>query len=178
MKIRFGHCWIIPNTKENDYQLNCIEKRQQCGNVTWMPICLFLSPCLCYFECAFPPTRSRALAWRHSYGIKAGCSQLALRTIIHCWSLPPPLELTIFASNMETQGQYCDEKLVVPPRDMNELIGELRKVFDYDRVNIDYVQALLESYKSNPKDWKKFAKFDRHRYCIFSIFYDEPLSQI
>ena len=59
--------------------------------------------------------------------------------------------------------KYTDEKLVVPPKDLDELIAELRAIFDHDRVNIEYVQALLESYKSNPKDWRRFAKFDQHR---------------
>lgn len=65
---------------------------------------------------------------------------------------------------MSTTEQYTDEKLVVPPRSLDELITELREVFDSDRVNVEYVQALLESYKSNPKDWRKYAKFDPHRY--------------
>jgi len=65
---------------------------------------------------------------------------------------------------MSTTEKYTNEKLVVPPKDLDELITELREIFSHDRVNIEYVQALLESYKSNPKDWKRFAKFDLHRY--------------
>jgi len=65
---------------------------------------------------------------------------------------------------MTTSEKYSNEKLVVPPRNLDELISELRDIFSQDRVNIEYVQALLESYKSNPKDWKRFAKFDQHRY--------------
>jgi len=61
-------------------------------------------------------------------------------------------------------GEYTDEMTVVPPRNLQELIEELHKVFDSDKVNVDYVNALLSSYKSNPKDWKKFAKGDPHRY--------------
>ena len=64
---------------------------------------------------------------------------------------------------MTTSEKYSNEKLVVPPRNLDELITELRDIFSQDRVNIEYVQALLESYKSNPKDWKRFAKFDQHR---------------
>ncbi|XP_050686474.1 cysteine dioxygenase-like [Eriocheir sinensis] len=44
---------------------------------------------------------------------------------------------------------------------LEELIEELYKVFEYNEVDVDYVQALMESYKSNPQDWKKYAKFDR-----------------
>lgn len=50
------------------------------------------------------------------------------------------------------------------PATLVELIDELHKVFDSDRVNIEYVNHLLLSYKSNPAEWKKFAKFDRYRY--------------
>lgn len=46
---------------------------------------------------------------------------------------------------------------------LNDLISELHTVFDSDHVNIEYVNHLLLSYKSNPTDWKKFAKFDRYR---------------
>lgn len=44
---------------------------------------------------------------------------------------------------------------------LEELIEELYKVFEYNEVDVDYVQALMESYKSNPQDWRKYAKFDR-----------------
>lgn len=43
------------------------------------------------------------------------------------------------------------------------LIQELHRVFEQDRVNIEYVNHLMLSYKSNPSEWKKFAKFDRFR---------------
>lgn len=46
---------------------------------------------------------------------------------------------------------------------LNDLIGELHNVFNSDRVNIEYVNHLLLSYKSNPREWKKFAKFDRFK---------------
>uniref|UniRef100_A0A0L8FP57 Cysteine dioxygenase n=1 Tax=Octopus bimaculoides TaxID=37653 RepID=A0A0L8FP57_OCTBM len=46
---------------------------------------------------------------------------------------------------------------------LDDLCKELREVFENDRVNIEEVKALMESYKSNSKEWKKFAKFDQHR---------------
>lgn len=46
---------------------------------------------------------------------------------------------------------------------LNELVAELHRVFASDRVNIEYVNHLLLSYKSNPVEWKKFAKFDRYK---------------
>ncbi|KAJ8687121.1 hypothetical protein QAD02_022919 [Eretmocerus hayati] len=45
-----------------------------------------------------------------------------------------------------------------------ELIDKLHEAFETNDVDIDYVQELMASYKSNPQDWKKFAKFDRYRY--------------
>lgn len=58
---------------------------------------------------------------------------------------------------------YTDPKTIVPPKNLDELIKELHKVFDSDHVNVEYVTELMASYKSNPKDWKKFAIFDLHR---------------
>ena len=46
---------------------------------------------------------------------------------------------------------------------LNDLISELYKVFESDHVNIEYVNHLMISYKSNPSEWKKYAKFDRYR---------------
>lgn len=48
---------------------------------------------------------------------------------------------------------------------LRELIDALYEVFQTDHVNIDRIQDLMTSYKSNPVEWKKFAKFDRYRYC-------------
>lgn len=47
---------------------------------------------------------------------------------------------------------------------LDDLIQELHRVFDSDEVNVEYVHSLLASYKSNPIEWKKFAKFDRYKY--------------
>lgn len=47
---------------------------------------------------------------------------------------------------------------------LDELIAHLRDIFASPEVDIDLVQAVLRSYKSNPADWKKFAKFDEYRY--------------
>lgn len=59
---------------------------------------------------------------------------------------------------------YDDPKKIVPPQNLDELIKELHKVFASDNVNVEYVTELMASYKGNPKDWKKFAIFDLHRY--------------
>ncbi|XP_047362757.1 cysteine dioxygenase type 1 [Vespa velutina] len=47
---------------------------------------------------------------------------------------------------------------------LRELIDALHDAFKTDHVDIDHVQDLMESYKSNPLEWKKYAKFDRYRY--------------
>ncbi|XP_063977791.1 cysteine dioxygenase type 1 [Diachasmimorpha longicaudata] len=47
---------------------------------------------------------------------------------------------------------------------LEELIKELHNAFNTDIVDIDNVQKLLSLYRSNPHDWKKYAKFDRYRY--------------
>lgn len=46
---------------------------------------------------------------------------------------------------------------------LEELIEELRRVFESDSINVEYVHALMTSYKSKPSDWRKYAKFDRYR---------------
>jgi len=55
--------------------------------------------------------------------------------------------------------------LTVPKVDtLDDLIRELRSAFATDHVNIERVQDIMSAYKSNPREWIKFAKFDRHRY--------------
>ena len=36
--------------------------------------------------------------------------------------------------------------------------------FLYFKVNIEDVEELLGNYKSNPADWRKYAKFDKYKY--------------
>ncbi|XP_058793690.1 cysteine dioxygenase type 1 [Phymastichus coffea] len=45
-----------------------------------------------------------------------------------------------------------------------ELVEKLREAFATNDVDIDHVQDLMASYRSNPQEWRKYAKFDRHRY--------------
>ena len=58
---------------------------------------------------------------------------------------------------------YEDETVLVPPRNLDDLIKELHKVFASDRINVEDVKSLMASYRSNPMDWKKYRKFDTHR---------------
>ncbi|XP_061529386.1 cysteine dioxygenase type 1 [Phycodurus eques] len=50
------------------------------------------------------------------------------------------------------------------PKNLQELIQMLHKIFKGDMINVEEVQELMESYKSNTQDWKKYAIFDQHRY--------------
>jgi cysteine dioxygenase len=47
--------------------------------------------------------------------------------------------------------------------DLNDLIAELQRLFQEDQVDVDHVQDVMLAYRSSPKDWKKYAFFDRHR---------------
>ena len=57
------------------------------------------------------------------------------------------------------------EKMADVPRiaTLDDLIAELHKIFSEDDISVDHVKAVLEAYKSNPKEWKKYAFFDPHR---------------
>lgn len=46
---------------------------------------------------------------------------------------------------------------------LEELVAELHKAFEGDAVDVDHVMELMRNYKSNPSEWKKYAKFDRYR---------------
>lgn len=46
---------------------------------------------------------------------------------------------------------------------LDELKAELREAFEHDPVDVDHVMYLMESYKSNPAEWKQYAIFDRYK---------------
>lgn len=46
---------------------------------------------------------------------------------------------------------------------LSDLIAELNLAFATDSVNIELVSYLMKTYKQNPIEWKKYAKFDRYR---------------
>ncbi|XP_003223077.1 cysteine dioxygenase type 1 [Anolis carolinensis] len=47
---------------------------------------------------------------------------------------------------------------------LEELIRILHQLFAGDKVNVDEVQTLMESYESNPEEWSQYAQFDQFRY--------------
>ncbi|KAM6930265.1 cysteine dioxygenase type 1 [Xenentodon cancila] len=53
---------------------------------------------------------------------------------------------------------------VVKPETLDDLIRILHQIFASDKINVEEVQQVMESYKSNPEEWKKYAKFDKFRY--------------
>ncbi|XP_032902557.1 cysteine dioxygenase type 1-like isoform X2 [Amblyraja radiata] len=50
------------------------------------------------------------------------------------------------------------------PESLDDLIKELHDIFSSDKVNVEEVQTLMESYRSDPAEWLQFAKFDKYRY--------------
>ncbi|OWF49971.1 cysteine dioxygenase type 1-like [Mizuhopecten yessoensis] len=72
--------------------------------------------------------------------------------------------MEVDTNEQKQQLRYCDTTKIDAPRTLEDLINKLHKVFEDDEVNVEYVQKLMTSYESNRTDWKKFAKFDRHRY--------------
>ncbi|XP_050305815.1 cysteine dioxygenase type 1 [Anthonomus grandis grandis] len=74
-------------------------------------------------------------------------------------------------NNRHQDDEYCEIKLIkhlgrsLPEiGSLTDLIRELNVIFEKDNVNVDLVRYVMNSYKSNPVEWKKFAKFDRFRY--------------
>lgn len=47
---------------------------------------------------------------------------------------------------------------------LQDLITALHKEFDADYVDIEMVNHIMLSYKTDPAEWRKFAKFDRYKY--------------
>lgn len=74
------------------------------------------------------------------------------------------LEEDFFADKMTKLKLPQDIKELPVVKSLEDLIRELNVVFESESVNVDYVRYLMQSYKSNPADWKKYAKFDRFRY--------------
>ncbi|MEE6508151.1 hypothetical protein FKM82_019431 [Ascaphus truei] len=57
-----------------------------------------------------------------------------------------------------------DHTEVLKPQTLDELIQILHDIFANDKVNIEEVQNIMESYESNPLEWMKYAKVDQYRY--------------
>lgn len=57
-----------------------------------------------------------------------------------------------------------DQTEVLKPQTLQDLIQILHNIFSSDKINVEEVQTIMESYESNPLDWRQFAKFDQYRY--------------
>ena len=44
------------------------------------------------------------------------------------------------------------------------LTRDIREAFSSDHVDVDHMKKLMAAYTSNERDWKRFAKFDPHKY--------------
>ena len=76
---------------------------------------------------------------------------------------------------MEVSSNKCESPLYDHPCDkeidaplakgltLKEVIQHLNEAFKSDNVNIDRVQEIMSAYRSDPQEWKKYAKFDRCR---------------
>ncbi|XP_056141270.1 cysteine dioxygenase type 1 [Lampris incognitus] len=47
---------------------------------------------------------------------------------------------------------------------LDGLVSQLHVIFESDSVNVEEVKAVMESYTSNPDEWRKYAIFDKGRY--------------
>ena len=47
---------------------------------------------------------------------------------------------------------------------MDRLVANIREIFEDDVINTEEIREVLESYKSTPADWQKYAHFDAHKY--------------
>lgn len=69
-------------------------------------------------------------------------------------------------SSIDIESECCSKKhsSVTEVKTLQDLIAKLHEIFEKDEVDIDYVMDVMRSYKSNPQEWRKYAKFDRYRY--------------
>ncbi|XP_033105783.1 cysteine dioxygenase type 1-like [Anneissia japonica] len=61
-------------------------------------------------------------------------------------------------------SSVCQQGRKSCPSTLNELVATLIEIFSSERVNIEEVQTVMENYRSNELDWKRYAHFDPHRY--------------
>ncbi|KAI2810580.1 hypothetical protein RDWZM_002484 [Blomia tropicalis] len=54
--------------------------------------------------------------------------------------------------------------MISHPKSFEDLIRQLREMFNSEEVDIEQVKSLMASYQTNPSDWAKFVHFDKFRY--------------
>ncbi|XP_061874526.1 cysteine dioxygenase type 1 isoform X2 [Colius striatus] len=66
---------------------------------------------------------------------------------------------------MEEQPAVMEQPVqteVWKPQSLEELVRILHRIFAEDKVSVEEVQELMESYESNPEEWLQYAKFDQY----------------
>jgi len=53
--------------------------------------------------------------------------------------------------------------MIHQPKNLDDLVGQLRKLFEDKQVDIDEVKKLMASYQSKPEDWIDYAQFNEYR---------------
>ena len=66
-------------------------------------------------------------------------------------------------SSCTCSDNYDDVTKIVAPKSLEELLEQIDTVFSKDHVNVEYVTALMEAYRSNAADWKKYVLMDEHK---------------
>jgi Cysteine dioxygenase type I len=71
------------------------------------------------------------------------------------------------------QGDTTTSALIEPPPTarshqknsltFDQLKDGLHELFSGDSVNVEELNELLAAYRSDPREWKKYAKFDRFK---------------
>ncbi|XP_033220348.1 cysteine dioxygenase type 1 isoform X2 [Belonocnema kinseyi] len=73
--------------------------------------------------------------------------------------------MEVFSEKCESPlYDYPCNKVITKGLTLKEVIQHLNEAFKSDNVNIDRVKDIMAAYRSNPQEWKKYAKFDRYRY--------------
>ncbi|XP_077571966.1 cysteine dioxygenase type 1-like isoform X2 [Stigmatopora nigra] len=78
--------------------------------------------------------------------------------------LPPSLVFPFRLVHLVASETRTKKETMEKPQNLQQLIQMLHEMFKSNAVNVEEVKELMESYQSNPDDWKKFAIFDQHRY--------------
>ena len=61
------------------------------------------------------------------------------------------------------------------PNSMTDLISELRQAFDENVVNVDFIEFLMQTYRSNLDEWQEYTKFDPFRSVYKSLNKSVPV---
>ena len=56
------------------------------------------------------------------------------------------------------------KKCLAVPETLEGVLKGLHILFEEDHINVEEVISFLESYRSNPVDWLKYANYDPYRF--------------